>query len=215
MKSIKSIVLFVLLISNIFTADFLSDNSKINNIIKPLAEKVFNRYEKVVEYNNQNGIQMGPNGNNQQMNNQMGPNNNNNQQINGQMGPNNNNNQQMRPNNNEQMRPNNDRLPPNGEFNPEDIPEFDTEFPPEHDFPEHMKLPPEHNQFPPQFDGEFIPPEFNGEFPPEHPKDLPEFDGEFIPPEFNGEFPPEHPRDNNRFPQPEENINDIPSESEE
>ena len=169
----KSIVLFVLLISKIFTADFLSDNSKINNIIKPLAEKVFNRYEKVVEYNNQNGIQMGPNGNNQQMNNQMGPNNNNNQQMNG------------------QMRPNNDRLPPNGEFIPEDILEFDTEFPPEHDFPEHMKLPPEHNQFPPQFDGEFIPPE------------------------FNGEFPPEHPRDNNRFPQPEENINDIPSESEE
>ena len=65
MKSIKSIVLFALLISNIFTADFLSDNSKINNIIKPLAEKVFNRYEKVVEYNNQNGIQMCPNNNNQ------------------------------------------------------------------------------------------------------------------------------------------------------
>ena len=101
MKSIKSIVLFVLLISNIFTADFLSDNSKINDIMKPLAEKVFNRYEKVVEYNNQNGIQMGPNNNNQQMNGQMGPNSDNNQQ----MGPNNNN-QQMGPNNNQQMGPN-------------------------------------------------------------------------------------------------------------
>ena len=102
MKSIKSIVLFALLISNIFTADFLSDNSKINNIIKPLAEKVFNRYEKVIEYKNQNGIQMnGPNGqNNQQMG---GPNSQNNQQMNG---PNDNNNQQMggpNGNNNQQM----------------------------------------------------------------------------------------------------------------
>ena len=88
MKSIKSIVLFILLISNILTADFLSDNSKINEIIKPLAEKVYNRFEKVVEYNNQMGIQMGPNCNNQQM----GPNNN--QQMVGQMGPNGNN-QQM------------------------------------------------------------------------------------------------------------------------
>ena len=119
MKSIKSIVLFVLLISKIFTADFLSDNSKINDIMKPLAEKVFNRYEKVVEYNNQNGIQMGPNGNNQQMNNQMGPNNNN-QQMNGQMGPNGQNNQQMGPNgqNNQQMGPNgqnNQQMGPNGQ----------------------------------------------------------------------------------------------------
>ena len=56
MKAIKSIILFILLISNIKSADFLSDNSKTNNMLKPLAEKVFDRYEKMVEYNNQKGF---------------------------------------------------------------------------------------------------------------------------------------------------------------